>query len=87
MNIPTKISTTLPNGTKVDYSVILTFKNPTTNKDYVIYTDNTYDQNKHLRFFAAKYDASLPNPFLGEPTTKEEWNEIVRIIDEVIPVK
>ena len=87
MNNLKKISTILANGTKVEYNVILTFKNNQTNKNYVIYTDNTYDQNKKLRFYAAVYDPSKQNPYLQEPATKEEWIEITKIIDKVIPIK
>lgn len=82
-----KISTILANGTKVEYDVILTFKSNKTNKNYAIYTDNTYDQNKKLRFYAAVYDKTQPTPYLGEPTTKEEWSEITSIINQVIPQK
>lgn len=82
-----KISTILANGTKVEYNVILTFKSNKTNKNYVVYTDNTYDQNKKLRFYAAIYDPTQATPYLGEPTTKEEWTEITSIIDSVIPTK
>ncbi len=81
------ISTVLSNGTKVEYNVILTFKNNRNNKNYVVYTDGTYDQNRKLRFYAAIYDPNLANPFLGEPTTKEEWADITAIIDNVIPTK
>ncbi len=87
MNELKKISTILSNGTKVEYNVILTFKSNITNKNYVVYTDNTYDQNKKLRFYSAIYEPTLPNPFLGEPTTKEEWNEITSIINSIIPVR
>lgn len=87
MNNLKKISTILSNGTKVEYTVILTFKNNTNNKNYAIYTDNTYDQNKKLRFYAAVYDPNNQNPYLGEPTNKEEWSEITSIIDKVIPTK
>lgn len=80
-----KISTILANGTKVEYDVILTFHSNQTNKDYCIYTDNTYDKNHRLRFYTAVYDPRQQNPFLGEPTTKEEWTEITRIIDQIIP--
>lgn len=79
-----RISTILSNGTKVDYNVILTFKSVLSGKNYVVYTDNTYDQNKKIRFYAAIYNPELPTPFIGEPTTKEEWNEIVSAIDNVI---
>lgn len=79
-----RISTILSNGTKVDYNVILTFKSVLTGKNYVVYTDNTYDQNKKIRFYAAIYNPDLPQPFIGEPTTKEEWDEIMNVVDNVI---
>ena len=82
-----KISTTLSNGTKVEYNVILTFKSNKTNKNYVVYTDNTLDPNNKLRFYAAIYDPNISNSYLGEPSTKEEWNEITNIIDSIIPIK
>ncbi len=81
-----KISTILSNGVKVEYNVVLTFKSNINGKNYCIYTDNTLDKNQKLRFYAAIYDQTQSNPFIGEPTTKEEWNEIMRIIDSVIPV-
>ena len=87
MNNLKKISTILANGTKVEYNVILTFKSNKTNKNYCIYTDDTYDQNKKLRFYAAIYDSAQQTPYLGEPTNKEEWAEITTIIDQVIPIK
>lgn len=84
MNEIKRISTVLSNGTKVDYNVILTFKSVLSGKNYVVYTDNTYDPNKKLRFYAATYNPDLPTPFIGEPTTKEEWQEITNAIDSVI---
>ena len=82
-----RISTVLSNGTKVDYNVILTFKSIISGKNYVVYTDNTYDPNKKIRFYAAIYNPNLASPFVGEPTTKEEWLEITRAIDNVIVAK
>lgn len=87
MNELKKISTILSNGTKVEYTVILTFRSNQTNKNYCIYTDNTYDQNNKLRFYAASYDPNQSTPYLGEPTTKEEWAEITSIINKIIPSK
>lgn len=80
-NIP-KIYTTLSNGIKVEYTVILTCI--INNINYVVYTDNTYDKNKKIKFFVAKYNPSQEIPFLGEPTTKEEWNEVTKVINSVI---
>ena len=87
MNEQLRISTVLANGTKVDYNVILTFKSVINGNDYVVYTDNTYDQTKKIRFYVARYDKNLPPPFIGEPATKEEWNEITQVIDNVIKPK
>ena len=84
MNEIKRISTILSNGTKVDYNVILTFKSILSGKNYIVYTDNTYDQNKKIRFYAAVYNPDFPTPFIGEPATKEEWNEITNAIDSVI---
>ncbi|MBR3161198.1 MAG: hypothetical protein IKF19_00510 [Bacilli bacterium] len=82
-----RISTVLSNGTKVDYNVILTFKSVISGKSYIVYTDNTYDPNKKIRFYTAVYDPNLAIPFVGEPTTKEEWAEITKVIDNVIMPK
>lgn len=82
-----KIFTILSNGTKVEYDVILTFISAINNKNYVIYTDNTLDNNNKLRFYAAIYNPKLQNPYLGEPISKEEWAEITSIINKVIPPK
>ncbi len=79
-----RISTVLANGTKVDYNVILTFKSVISGKSYIVYTDNTYDPNKKIRFYAAVYNPNLTTPFIGEPATKEEWAEITKAIDNVI---
>lgn len=82
-----KIFTILSNGTKVEYDVILTFTSTINNKNYVIYTDNTLDNNNKLRFYVAIYNPNLSNPFQGEPISKEEWAEITSIINKVIPPK
>ena len=86
MNKIPKIYTILPNGTKVEYNVILTFKNNQNNKNYCIYTDNTYDKNKKLRFYTAIYNPESEPSFLGEPTTKEEWTEIAKIINNALSI-
>ena len=79
-----RVSTILSNGTKVDYNVILTFKSIISGKNYIVYTDNTYDPNKKIRFYAAVYNPELSVPFIGEPASKEEWAEITNAIDNVI---
>ena len=78
-----KITTTLSDGTKKEFDVIFTFKNENTEKDYIVYTDNSIDQNNKLRIYASIYNP-ISLEFLGEPETKEEWNEIYRLLDKII---
>lgn len=78
-----KIYTTTKDGRKIEYDVILTFKNELTNKDYIVYTDNQIDNQNKLRIYAAIYNP-LTNQFLEVPESKEEWNEIYRLLDKVL---
>lgn len=38
-----------------EVEVLYTFKSIKTSNDYIIYTDNTYDENKKLNIFASIY--------------------------------
>ena len=71
------------NGQAKEYDVILTFKNDINNKDYVVYTDNEYDNSDKLRIFAAVYNP-LTNEFVSNVETQEEWSEIYKILDTVL---
>lgn len=70
-------------GIKVEYDVILTFKNENNNKDYVVYTDNNLDKDDKLKIYAAVYNPDTLE-FLEVPQTKEEWDEIYKLLDKVI---
>ena len=78
-----KITTTLKDGSTVEYDVILTFKNDKNNKDYVVYTDNKIDNNNKLKIYAAIYNP-LTNEFISVPESKEEWYDIYRLLDKVM---
>ncbi len=72
------------NGEEKEYDVILTFNNPKNNKDYIVYTDNSYDEEGKLKVFAALYDENSDEPFIGYPTTNEEWQDIYKILDDIL---
>lgn len=78
-----KISTILPNGVKQEFDVIFTFKNELTQKDYIVYTDNSIDGYNKLRVYASIYDP-VTLKFLGNPESKEEWDEIYRLLDKIL---
>lgn len=69
-------------GEKKSYDVILTFKSEENGKDYVVYTDNTYDTENKLKIYAANYNP-LTNEFISAVESKEEWIEIAKLLDKV----
>ena len=77
-----RIFTINKNGKKINYDVILTFKSEITKKDYVVYTDNSYDEENKLKIYAAIYNP-LSNEFIKEVEEQEEWNEIAKLLDKV----
>lgn len=50
-----------------------------TNKNYIIYTDNTIDENNDLNIYASIYDPN-DSTKLDEIKTDEEWSEIEKRI-------
>ena len=69
-------------GKEIEYEIILAFKWTKTNKYYIVYTDNTKDENDKLNIYAAIY---YPNDDtrLDAVETEEEWNEIERMLKKI----
>ena len=78
-----KIFSINKNGEKINYDVILTFKSEINKQDYVVYTDNTYDEENKLRIYAAIYNP-LSNEFIKEVEEQTEWDEIYKVLDKVM---
>ena len=74
---------TLDDGTKKSYDVILTFHNDNNDKDYIVYTDNVYDEYDKLKIYSSIYN-SYDNSFIGHPNTDEEWDVINNLLKEVL---
>ena len=75
-----KVFTVLKNGEKIYYDVILTFRSNTTNKDYIVYTDNTYDEDNKLKIYAAIYNADTFE-FISSDLTNEDWIEVNNMLE------
>lgn len=63
------------NGQEQEYEILLAFKWLKTNKNYLVYTDNTKDETGNLNIFAAVYYPN-DNSKLDSIETNDEWNEI-----------
>lgn len=77
-----KIFTVLKDGHKILYDVILTFKSKKTLKDYIVYTDNEYD-NGSLKIYAAIYNPDTFE-FVSDDLDIEEWQEVDNLLKKII---
>lgn len=66
-----------------EVEVLYTFKSIKTSNDYIIYTDNTYDENKKLNIFASIYFPFDLEKELKNIETEEEWQEIEKFLEQV----
>ena len=69
------------NGEKVVCDILFTFDNEETNKSYMVYTDNSKDENGKVRVYASIYDPQNPNSRLEEIKTEKEWKVIDTILE------
>ena len=69
---------------KVVYDTVLTFYNKDTEKNYIIYTDNTLDEEGNLNTFASIYNPDNPEMELFPIETEEEWNNIENVLDNYL---
>ena len=69
------------NGIEVEFEVLYTFKSRRTNKDYIIYTDNTHDENNDLNVYSAIYYPHDAEKELENITDDEDWKEVENFLN------
>lgn len=69
-------------GREIEYEVLLAFTLRKTGKNYVVYTDNTVDDNGNLNVFASIYFKG-DDSRLEQIETEEEWNEIEKRLKKI----
>lgn len=68
-------------GNEVIYDVLFTFENDETQKNYIVYTDNTKDEIGNVQVYASTYDPEDPNCKLEAIETDKEWKVIETILN------
>ena len=68
-------------GNEVVYDVLFTFENDETNKNYIVYTDNSRDETGNIQVYASIYDPEDPKSKLEAITTEKEWKVIETILN------
>lgn len=72
-------------GNNVECEALLTFDSEETKKSYIIYTDNTTDEEGNTKVYASIYvpNEDLENTVLSPIETDKEWAMIESIIEEI----
>ena len=69
------------NGNNIECEILFTFESPETNKNYIVYTDNTRDEAGNVEVYASIYDPENPHSRLEAIETEKEWKVIETILE------
>lgn len=67
-------------GSQVEYQAIARYEDDKTNKNFIIYTDNTYDEFNKLKVYYSLYKVDGGKTELEEVTTNEDKQIALDII-------
>ena len=70
-------------GEEIECEILFTFDSEETKKSYIVYTDNTLDENGSTKVYASVYDPTGQNPALMPIETEKEWLVIENILSSV----
>lgn len=70
-------------GKEVVCEVLFTFESDETNKNYIVYTDNTTDDAGNVKVYASIFDPEAETSDLLPIETEREWKIIETILEEI----
>ena len=70
-------------GNKVECEPLFTFESEETKKNYVVYTDNSKDNEGNIRVFASIYNITDKGGQLLPIKTNKEWKVIETILESI----
>lgn len=71
------------NGKEIECEVLFTFESDETNKNYIVYTDNTTDEEENTKVYASIYTPNSEDLNLQPIETDKEWKIIEVILNEI----
>ena len=71
------------NGKEIKDDVLFTFQMEETNKDYIVYTDNTTDKEGNIQVYASVYRNEEGKMNLEAIETDNEWKTIETILKTI----
>lgn len=70
-------------GSEIECEILFTFDSDETKKSYIVYTDNTLDEEGNTKVYASVYDPTGQNPALMPIESDKEWLVIENILSSV----
>lgn len=70
-------------GKEVECEVLFTFESEETKKNYMVYTDNTVDEEGNTKVYASIYTPDTETTVLEPIETEKEWKIIETILEEL----
>lgn len=70
-------------GKEVTCEVLFTFNSEETKKDYMVYTDNTTDEEGNIKVYASIFDPMAEKTELIPIETEREWKIIETILESI----
>lgn len=70
-------------GREIECEILFTFDSDETKKSYIVYTDNTVDEEGSTKVYASVYDPTGQNPALMPIESEKEWLVIENILSSV----
>ena len=70
-------------GKEIECEVLFTFESDETEKNYIVYTDNTVDEEGNTKVYASIYNPDEDETKLLPIETDKEWKIIETILDEL----
>lgn len=70
-------------GKEIEFEILFTFESDETNKNYMVYTDNTKDENGNTKVYASVFKPDAELLELLPVETEREWKIIETIITSI----
>ena len=70
-------------GKEVECEVLFTFESDETKKNYMVYTDNSVDEDGNTKVYASIYNPNEDEVKLEPIETDKEWKIIETILEEL----
>ena len=71
-------------GKEIEFEILFTFESDQTNKNYMVYTDNTLDDDGNTKVYASVFNPNKEPLELLPVETEREWKVIETILGSIM---